>query len=161
MTLPASLGLYDSAASVKFLAQVNYYRFFGYFQYWQDDPARGDNQSFKSTSFETICALYYAEQEPVTVCDELLHPLDVLLRARFAYACGRSVGETGMFAHDVGFMQSPMPMLNVSKNMRFLTLIAVKKHSSLTTAVTSSKDAPTNLKPTTACRFESPWKHAL
>lgn len=97
----------DTAAAAEFLARVNYYRFSGYFRHWQQDPARGDNRFFKGTSFEAICALYDAEQELVTVCDELLHPLEVLLRTRFAYAYGHHVGVTGMFARGEGFTQSP------------------------------------------------------
>ncbi|WP_166984747.1 Abi family protein [Canibacter zhoujuaniae] len=97
----------DTAAAIKFLARVNYYRFSGYFRYWQHDPAGGNNRFFDGTSFETICALYNAEQELVSVCDELLHPLEVLLRTRFAYAYGRHVGVTGKFARGEGFTQSP------------------------------------------------------
>lgn len=99
----------DEASAAEFLAQVNYYRFSGYFRHWQHDPARGDNQFFEGASFETIRALYAAEQELVAVCDELLHPLEVLLRTRFAYAYGRHVGVTGMFARGEGFTQSPHP----------------------------------------------------
>ena len=99
----------DEASAAEFLARVNYYRFSGYFRHWQHDPARGDNQFFKGASFETIRALYDAEQELVAVCDELLHPLEVLLRTRFAYAYGCRVGVTGMFAHGEGFTQSPHP----------------------------------------------------
>lgn len=97
----------DSAAAADFLARINYYRFSGYFRHWQHDPARGDNRFFEGSSFETICALYDAEQELVTVCDELLHPLEVLLRTRFAYAYGHHVGVTGMFPRGEGFTQSP------------------------------------------------------
>lgn len=99
----------DEASAAEFLARVNYYRFSGYFRHWQHDPARGDNRFFKGASFETIRALYDAEQELVAVCDELLHPLEVLLRTRFAYAYGRRVGVTGMFARGEGFTQSPHP----------------------------------------------------
>lgn len=99
----------DEASAAEFLARVNYYRFSGYFRHWQHDPARGDNQFFQGASFETIRALYDAEQELVAVCDELLHPLEVLLRTRFAYAYGCRVGVTGTFAHGEGFTQSPHP----------------------------------------------------
>ncbi|WP_411208729.1 Abi family protein [Corynebacterium callunae] len=43
----------------------------------------------------------------MTLLDEVLHPLEVLLRTRFAYAYGRHVGVTGMFARGEGFTQSP------------------------------------------------------
>ena len=70
----------DEASAAEFLARVNYYRFSGYFRHWQQDPTRGDNRFLKGTSFESISALYDAEQELVAVCDELLHPL------KFSYA---------------------------------------------------------------------------
>ena len=99
----------DTTAAVEYLAKVNYYRFSGYSRYWQHDPARGDNRFFEDTSFEMICALYDAEQKLASVCDELLHPVELLLRTRFAYAYGRRIGVTGMFAHGKGFTQSPHP----------------------------------------------------
>ncbi|MBY0791133.1 Abi family protein [Corynebacterium pseudokroppenstedtii] len=102
-----SMHIDDTAAAAEYLAKVNYYRFSGYFRYWQHDPARGDNQFFEGTSFETIRALYDDEQELVSVYNELLHPLELLLRTRFAYSFGRLVGVTGMFARGVGFTQSP------------------------------------------------------
>lgn len=97
----------DSAAAARFLARVNYYRFSGYFRHWQHDPAQGNNRFFDGTSFDTVCTLYDAEQELVSVCDELLHPLEVLLRTRFAFAYGHRVGVTGTFARGEGFTQSP------------------------------------------------------
>lgn len=99
----------DKASAAEFLARVNYYRFSGYFRHWQHDPVKGCNRFFKGVSFETIRALYDAEQELMAVCDELLHPIEVLLRTRFAYAYGRHVGVTGMFARGEGFTQSPHP----------------------------------------------------
>lgn len=93
--------------AAQFLSQVNYYRFSGYFRHWQYDPARGDNRFFEGTTFEKIRGVYETEQELVTVCDELLHPLEILLRTRFAYAYGRRIGVTGYFAHGKGFTQPP------------------------------------------------------
>lgn len=97
----------DRASAANFLARVNYYRFSGYSRHWQQDPSRGDNRYFEGTSFKTIRALYDAEQELVTACNELLHPLEILLRTRFAYAYGRRVGAIGMFPYGKGLTQSP------------------------------------------------------
>ncbi|MBV7432669.1 Abi family protein [Dermabacteraceae bacterium TAE3-ERU5] len=97
----------DCTDAAQFLSRVSYYRFSGYFRHWQRDPARGDNQFLEGTSFDVIRDLYEAEQELVAVCDELLHPLEVLLRTRFAYAYGNRVGVTGTFARGEGFTQSP------------------------------------------------------
>lgn len=97
----------DNVAASEFLSRVNYYRFSGYFRHWQHDPAKGDNRFFEGTSFDDIRSLYDAEQELASVCDELLHPLEILLRTKFAYAYGRHDGVTGMFARGEGFTQSP------------------------------------------------------
>lgn len=59
------------------------------------------------SSFEVIQQLYEAEQELVAVCDEVLHPIEVLLRTRFAYYYAQHVGCEGAFARGEGFTQSP------------------------------------------------------
>ena len=75
----------DTASAAEFLSRVNYYRFSGYFRYWQADPMAGNNHFLDGSSFEVIQRLYEAEQDLVAVCDEVLHPIEVLLRIRFAY----------------------------------------------------------------------------
>ena len=51
----------DRAAAASFLSRVNYYRFSGYFRYWQREPQHGDNRFIDGTAFTTVCALYEAE----------------------------------------------------------------------------------------------------
>ncbi|WP_406709994.1 Abi family protein [Trueperella pyogenes] len=97
----------DTASAVEFLSRVNYYRLSGYFRYWQIDPTTGDNQFLEGTSFDVVQRLYEAEQDLVAVCDEVLHPIEVLLRTRFAYYYAQYVGSIGAFARGEGFTQSP------------------------------------------------------
>lgn len=99
----------DRAAAASFLPRVNYYRFSGYFRYWQREPQHGDNRFIDGTAFTTVCALYEAEQQLMTACADLLRPLEVLFRTRFAYAYGDLVGNAGAFARGVGFTQPPNP----------------------------------------------------
>lgn len=99
----------DVEGAADFLSRVNYFRWSGYFRHWQRDPVRGDNRFLDGASFETLRTLYEAEQQLVDLCDELLHPVEVLLRTRFAHAYGRIVGPTGTFAKGEGFTQSPRP----------------------------------------------------
>lgn len=99
----------DEAAAADFLSRVNYYRFSGYFRHWQHNPRHCDNRFIEGTSFETLRRLYDAEQQLINICDELLHPLEVLLRTRFAHAYGRIIGPTGTFAKGEGFTQSSQP----------------------------------------------------
>lgn len=98
----------DQAAG--FLSKVGYYRFSGYFRYWQTDPLHGNNSFRAGTVFDTIRNLYEAEQGLATVCDDILHPLEILLRTRFAHYYGKLVGEQGCFVTGEGF--TPAPNLN-------------------------------------------------
>lgn len=97
----------DTATAANFLSRVNYYRLSGYFRYWQVDPTAGDDRFLDGSSFEVIQRLYEAEQDLVAVCDEVLHPIEVLLRTRFAYYYAQKVGSIGAFARGEGFTQSP------------------------------------------------------
>nr|WP_225751912.1 Abi family protein [Pseudoclavibacter sp. Marseille-Q3772] len=99
----------DTASAAEFLSRVNYYRFSGYFRYWQIAPMAGNNRFFDGSSFEVIQRLYEAEQDLVAVCDEVLHPIEVLLRTRFAYYYANRVGAIGAFARGDGFTQSADP----------------------------------------------------
>ncbi|WJZ03261.1 Abi family protein [Corynebacterium freiburgense] len=99
----------DVGEAADFLSRVSYYRLSGYFRHWQEEPQCGDNRFIEGTSFDILRALYEAEQELATVCDDLLHLIEILLRTRFAYAYGRLVGVTGEFARGEGFTQSPNP----------------------------------------------------
>uniref|UniRef100_UPI00300D5C68 Abi family protein n=1 Tax=Stomatohabitans albus TaxID=3110766 RepID=UPI00300D5C68 len=97
----------DVEDAVQFLSQVNYYRFSGYFRYWQRDPTHGDNQFIDGASFNVIRDLYLAEQNLVIACDDLLHPIEVLLRTRFAYHYAERVGSCGKFVLGEGFTHPP------------------------------------------------------
>lgn len=99
----------DPAAAAAFLSRVNYYRLSGYFRHWQVDPKHGDNQFLQGTSFDVVRGVYEAEEQLLAVCDDLLHPLEVALRTRFAHAYGRSVGVSGAFATGQGFTRPRSP----------------------------------------------------
>ncbi|MGJ9494226.1 Abi family protein [Actinotignum sp. GS-2025a] len=88
-------------------SRVSYYRFSGYFRYWQRDPANGDNTFAQGTSFEKIKRLYEVEEQLIVKCTAVLHPVEVLLRTRFAYAYGHLVTPLGGFARGEGFTQPP------------------------------------------------------
>lgn len=103
------LAITDTASAAEFLSRVNYYRFSGYFRYWQVAPTAGNNRFIDGASFEVIQRLYEAEQDLVAACDEVLHLVEVLLRTRFAYYYAQRVGGVGVFARGDGFTQSPNP----------------------------------------------------
>lgn len=99
----------DIAAAEEFLSKVNYYRLSGYFRYWQRDAAHADNNFIYNCSLERVRQLYEAEQALMLVCDEIVHPLEILLRTRFAYIYTELVGETGEFATGKGFTEPSNP----------------------------------------------------
>lgn len=95
----------DEAAALDFLSRVSYYRLSGYFRYWQRDPAGGDNTFVPGASFETVKQLYETEEQLTVKCTAALHPLEVLLRTRFAHSYGHLVTALGGFARGEGFTQ--------------------------------------------------------
>lgn len=99
----------DPTSAAEFLSRVNYYRLSGYFRYWQRNPKAGDNRFLDGSSFEVVQRLYESEQYLVAVCDEVLHPIEVLLRTRFAHYYAQRVGSKGAFARGEGFTQPPDP----------------------------------------------------
>lgn len=103
------LVIQDTAAAIDFLTRVNYYRASGYFRYWQLNPAGGDNRFLPGSTFDTIQRLYENEQALVLLCDEVLHPIEVLLRARFAHYYAQRVDAVGSFATGNGFTQPVDP----------------------------------------------------
>lgn len=99
----------DRASAIEFLSRVNYYRLSGYFRYWQLAPTSGNNHFVEGSSFDTIQHLYESEQQLIAVCDEVLHPIEVLLRTRFAHYYAQHVSPRGAFARGEGFTQSADP----------------------------------------------------
>lgn len=97
----------DPDYAAEFLSRVNYYRISGYFRYWQVDPENGNNNFMQGSSFNKIASLYEAEKSLIAVCYEVLHPIEVLLRTRFAYHYANRVSEIGGFALGEGFTQHP------------------------------------------------------
>lgn len=97
----------DEDAVATFLSKVSYYRLSGYFRYWQIAPADGDDRFLPGSSFTTIERLYAAEQALLMVLDEVLHPIEVLLRTRFAYYYAKKVGATNTFPRGEGLTQPP------------------------------------------------------
>lgn len=103
------LAIEDGDEAIDLLSRVGYYRLSGYFRYWQLDPAKGDNRFVDGASFSVIRDLYLAEQSLEVLCDDILHPIEVMLRTRFAYSYAQRVGAIGKFARGEGFTQPPDP----------------------------------------------------
>ena len=82
----------DRKECMDFLSTVSYYRLSGYFRYWQRDPAKGDNQFRRGSSFKVIRDLYVAEQHLKALCERVLWPVEILLRTRFAHSYAERFG---------------------------------------------------------------------
>lgn len=80
----------------RFLQMTNYYRFSGYFRYWQSDPLHGSNTFIPGADFDTIRGVYEAEQEFSSECSRALHQIEIILRANFAYYCSFNVSGCGL-----------------------------------------------------------------
>lgn len=97
------LTVHDRQSAAAFLSQVSYYRLSGYFRHWQVDPDNKDDRFLEGASFEDVQNLYEAEQELAAVFNELLLPMEILLRTRFAYFYCKNVGTPGRFPYGDGF----------------------------------------------------------
>lgn len=75
----------DFQACQQFLSTTNYYRFSGYFRYWQKDPLNGDNDFLDGAEFITIKSIYDREQRFISECTRALRLVEILLRTQFAH----------------------------------------------------------------------------
>ncbi|RAX24137.1 MULTISPECIES: Abi family protein [unclassified Actinomyces] len=99
----------DDDACRRFLSQVSYYRFSGYFRYWQRSPDRGDNRFIEGASFSTIREVYETEQTIAALTFEALQRLEILLRTTFAHHYAQHASPEGALTHGKGLTQNPRP----------------------------------------------------
>ena len=93
----------DTPDAKEFLSKVSYYRLSGYFRYWQRDAFHGDNHFIDPCSLKQIRQLYQTEQTLMLLCKEVLQPIEIMLRTRFAYFYTELVAQKGEFATGTGF----------------------------------------------------------
>lgn len=82
----------DAHACESFLSEVGYYRFSGYFRYWQKDPKYGDDRFHDGVGLDIIEGIYRKECEVADVIFSAIRRVEILLRTRFSYSYGRRVG---------------------------------------------------------------------
>ena len=82
----------DVHACESFLSEVGYYRFSGYFRYWQKDPEYGDDRFRNGVGLDVIEGIYRKECEVADVIFAAIRRVEILLRTRFSYSYGRRVG---------------------------------------------------------------------
>ena len=72
------------------LEHIGYYRLSGYWKYYQQEPgAYGREPFIPGTSLDQILGIYRAEQQLNSLLMPKLLELEVYLRTRFAYECGK------------------------------------------------------------------------
>lgn len=82
----------DTYACESFLSEVSYYRFSGYFRYWQKNPKYGDDQFLDGVNLETIENIYRKECEIADVIFAAIRRVEILIRTRFSHSYGKCVG---------------------------------------------------------------------
>lgn len=75
----------------KFLAQVNYTRFEGYFSYWRTNPKR-ESRFVPGADFETIRDLFEADRLLASTLETQVRKLEALFRTQYAHAYGQLFG---------------------------------------------------------------------
>ena len=82
----------NADACERFLSEVSYYRFSGYFRYWQKDPMYGDDRFLGGVHVDVIEDVYRKEGEVADVVFAAIRRFEILLRTRFSYFYGERVG---------------------------------------------------------------------
>lgn len=87
----------DREACARFLGSTNYYRFSGYFRYFQRAPHLGDNTFEPSVSFETIRTVYDADEKLRATLTRPLSHAELILRTHVARVIGDNYGAYGTY----------------------------------------------------------------
>ena len=103
------LGIDDEHECLRFLSHVSYYRFSGYFRYWQRSPETGDNRFISGTAFSTIHDVYTTEQAVAASSFATMRWIEILLRTAFAHHYAQHVAPLGALAHDTGVAEPRDP----------------------------------------------------
>ncbi len=90
----------DRDACAAFLSAHNYYRFSGYMRYFQRAPHRGDNSFETDTTFESIRAIYDADERLRSVLSQRLGRAEVLLRTHTAHVIANAHGPCGRYLEE-------------------------------------------------------------
>ena len=90
----------DENSARQFLHQTNYYRFSGYAREFQIDPAYGDNQFVKGTSFEHIRQLMTLDSQLRHLLLQQLEVIETTVRAEYAHELGRFFGNTAFYLNE-------------------------------------------------------------
>lgn len=95
----------EDAACSHFLSCINYYRFSGYFRYWQQAPIQGNNNFIANADFTTIRDVYLAEQRVAGQVVLALRRIEILLRTKFAHYYARIASPCGALTRGECFTQ--------------------------------------------------------
>lgn len=95
----------DDAACCHFLSCVNYYRFSGYFRYWQQAPIQGNNNFIANADFTTIRDVYFTEQRVAGQVVLALRRIEILLRTKFAHYYAQRASPCGALTRGGCFTQ--------------------------------------------------------
>ena len=97
----------DAHACESFLSEVSYYRFSGYFRYWQKDPKYGDDRFLGGVKLDAIKNVYHKECEVADVIFAAIRRVEILLRTRFSYFYGGRMGSGWNLVRGEGLVSPP------------------------------------------------------
>jgi len=90
----------DVPACVRFLAAANYYRFSGYFRYFQSAPHLGDDDFCAGTTFDVVRGVYDADEALRTALVEPLARVELMLRSHLARVVAAEHGPYGRYLEE-------------------------------------------------------------
>lgn len=79
------------------LRRVGYYRLSGYWRFFQQDPAHGDNRFRPGARFSDVAALYHADERLRERCGLAVAEVEVALRTTFAHVFAERHGPYGSY----------------------------------------------------------------
>lgn len=100
LLISRGLIVHDKAECSAFLKANNYYRFSGYFRYFQKAPQYGDNSFESDVNFDDIRAIYDADAEIRSVLGKQLAIAELTLRTHVAYVIGQEYGPRSCYLED-------------------------------------------------------------
>ena len=133
------LGIDDEHECLRFLSHVSYYRFSGYFRYWQRSPETGDNRFISGTAFSTIHDVYTTEQAVAASSFATMRWIEILLRTAFAHHYANMLHHWGRWLTTRGLPSHGTQPRHESRIAYCETSTGAKRHTSPTTVMSRAR----------------------
>lgn len=108
----------DVDTALEELRMVGYYRLSGYWRFFQQDPAFGDNRFREGTRFTEIASLYQADERLREQCGMAVAEVEVALRTSFAHVFAERHGPYGAYLDADTYTRPPAHQVPVDEAIR-------------------------------------------